>query len=188
MADSEDSNGNPDLSSGRLEVAVVDAASSHVQWLPLPDPLAQNQATRYQVSSAAQFRGGEGIVFHDRKIFFATKGDNRIWFYDTDSEKMSVLYDAATHPDPILTGVDNIALSRSGELVVGEDGGDMQLVIITRANNLVPLVQLVGHDASEVTGPAFSPDGNRLYFSSQRGTAGRSEAGITFEVTGPFHG
>jgi len=49
-----------------------------------------------------------------------------------------------------------------------------------------PLLQLVGHDYSEITGPAFSPDGSRLYFSSQRGITGRSEAGITFEITGPF--
>ena len=28
--------------------------------------------------------------------------------------------------------------------------------------------------------------GNRLYFSSQRGTSGSSSGGITYEVTGPF--
>lgn len=37
-------------------------------------------------------------------------------------------------------------------------------------------------------GPAFSPDGRRLYFSSQRGTSGSSSGGITYEVTGPFRG
>lgn len=49
------------------------------------------------------------------------------------------------------------------------------------------------HTGSEITGPCFSPDGTRLYFSSQRG--GRAPApdgapgagfGITYEVTGPF--
>jgi secreted PhoX family phosphatase len=39
---------------------------------------------------------------------------------------------------------------------------------------------------SEVTGPVFSPDGTRLYFSSQRG--GNPQTGITYEVTGPFRG
>ncbi|HBV22011.1 MAG TPA: hypothetical protein DEF07_09880, partial [Nitrosomonas sp.] len=38
----------------------------------------------------------------------------------------------------------------------------------------------------EITGPAFSPDGSRLYFSSQRGISGKPEDGITFEITGPF--
>ena len=45
-------------------------------------------------------------------------------------------------------------------------------------------MQLVDHDASEVTGPAFSPDGSRLYVTSQRGRDGKH--GMTFEITGPF--
>ncbi|EXU61646.1 hypothetical protein Z951_46095 [Streptomyces sp. PRh5] len=40
----------------------------------------------------------------------------------------------------------------------------------------------------ELAGPVFSPDGRRLYFSSQRGTSGSSSGGITYEVTGPFRG
>jgi uncharacterized protein len=47
-------------------------------------------------------------------------------------------------------------------------------------------LQIVGHDNSEITGPAFSPDGTRLYFSSQYGTTGSMLDGITYEVTGPF--
>ena len=36
--------------------------------------------------------------------------------------------------------------------------------------------------------PAFSPDGQRLYFSSQRGPAGVADlpVGVTYEITGPF--
>lgn len=86
-----------------------------------------------------------------------------------------------------MSSVDNIALSKDGELVVSEDGGDLQIVAIVEDTRLKPIVQLVGHDGSEVTGPAFSPDGKRLYFSSQRGTEGHSGAGVTFEVSGPFH-
>jgi hypothetical protein len=40
-----------------------------------------------------------------------------------------------------------------------------------------------GQPFSEITGPAFDPKGQRLYFSSQRGSDGR---GITYEVRGPF--
>jgi protocatechuate 3,4-dioxygenase beta subunit len=36
---------------------------------------------------------------------------------------------------------------------------------------------------SELTGPAFDPSGQRLYFNSQRGPDGR---GLTYEVRGPF--
>jgi uncharacterized protein len=41
----------------------------------------------------------------------------------------------------------------------------------------------VGHEGSEITGPAFDPSGTRLYFSSQRSPT----SGTTYEVTGPFH-
>lgn len=55
-----------------------------------------------------------------------------------------------------------------------------------RAGNVLPIMQLVGHDDSEVTGPAFDPSLTRLYFSSQRGTTGSSASGVTFEISGPF--
>lgn len=180
--------GFPDLTSGTLEVAAVDSKSSIIRWAPIPDPNAKSQPTRYQVATRTTFNGGEGIVYYDGKVSFATKGDDRIWTYDTLTQQISVIYDANTHPTPILTGLDNITLSQDGELVVGEDGGDLQIVAITKTDRLVPLVQLVGHDRSEMTGPAFSPDGKRLYFSSQRGTTGSSSSkGTTYEVLGPFH-
>jgi secreted PhoX family phosphatase len=180
--------GYPDLSSGTLEVAVVDKKTLLVNWLPVPDPSASSKPTRYQVSSSTVFKGGEGIVYYHGVVSFATKGDNRIWSYNTETKQISVIYDARTHINPILKGVDNITLTQGGELIVSEDGDDLQVVKITKDNELVPLAQLIGHDASEVTGPAFSPDGKRLYFSSQRGITGSSNAGITFEITGPFHG
>jgi len=51
---------------------------------------------------------------------------------------------------------------------------------------MAPSLRVVGHPNSELCGPAFSPDGSRLYFSSQRGTIGLGLAGITYEVHGPF--
>ena len=81
--------------------------------------------------------------------------------------------------------MDNVETSSYGDVLVAEDGGDLQIVAIT-GGNVVPVVQLVGHDLSEMTGPAFSPDQTRLYFSSQRGTTGMSKDGMTFEITGPF--
>jgi secreted PhoX family phosphatase len=51
-----------------------------------------------------------------------------------------------------------------------------------------PIIQVPGQDISEIAGPCFSPDGQRLYFSSQRGPVGSAglPLGITYEVTGPF--
>lgn len=100
------------------------------------------------------------------------------------AQRLSVLYDAvAIGDDAPLTGVDNLVVSRSGDIFVAEDGGNLEIVIITPDGVVAPVMRLMGHDASEITGPAFSPDGRRLYFSSQRGTDGR---GVTFEVSGPF--
>jgi secreted PhoX family phosphatase len=69
---------------------------------------------------------------------------------------------------------------------VAEDGDDLQLVLIAGGRNgliVAPFLQLDGHAGSELTGPVFSPDGRRLYLSSQRGRDGR---GMTFEISGPF--
>jgi photosystem II stability/assembly factor-like uncharacterized protein len=49
-----------------------------------------------------------------------------------------------------------------------------------------PFIELEYYDISEMTGIAFSPDGNRLYLSSQRGIIGTAAGGITFEVTLPL--
>ncbi|MBT8135129.1 MAG: PD40 domain-containing protein, partial [Gammaproteobacteria bacterium] len=59
-----------------------------------------------------------------------------------------------------------------------------QVVVLDNQGALFPIVQLEGHDKSEITGVAFSPDGKRLYFSSQRGAGGRSENGVSYEITG----
>ena len=177
-----------DLSQGTLQVArISNKAGEHavaIEWVDLPDASASELPTRYQVRGAATFIGGEGIAYHDGKVFFTTKGDNRVWRYDTAGSALDVVYDAADYLSPVLTGVDNVTVSGDGEVLVAEDGGDLQIVALDASGGLRPLMQLVGHEQSEETGPAFSPDGRRLYFSSQRGVHGRSEAGITYEVTG----
>lgn len=175
--------GFANLAAGRLEVAQV-AAGGAVTWNAVPDPQFEgNTPTRLQVAAATRFDGCEGIWWHAGIVYFTSKGDNRVRAYDTEKESISVLYDAATAPNPILTGVDNVTVSASGDVLVVEDGGDMQVVAILPSGELLPLAQVVGYPESELTGPAFDPSGTRLYFSSQRGPRG----GTTFEITGPFH-
>ncbi len=172
----------PDLSAGTLEAArVVGGITGPVQWDKVPDPLATTTVTRAQTGSTA-FIGGEGIVYFQGKVFFTTKGDNRVWELDLVSQQVRVIYDDDNFITPLLTGVDNITVSADGSLYVAEDGGDLQIVVIAPDGSLFPFVQLEGHDASEITGVSFSPDQSRFYFSSQRGTAGDASGGMTFEI------
>jgi uncharacterized protein len=186
-AKSTNAAGYPDMDDGVLEVAeIINGEEGELHWHLLPDPQAKNTPTRKQLAQSTGFNGGEGIWFHQGNIFFTTKGDNRVYAYDINNNDLSIIYNAALYIWPVLTGVDNITSNTSGELLVAEDGGDLQIVIITKSGETKPLLQLVGHDRSEITGPAFSPDGSRLYFSSQRGKTGRSKDGITFEISGSF--
>jgi secreted PhoX family phosphatase len=179
--------GYPDLDNGFLEVAeIINGETGALRWHLLPDPQAKDTPTRKQVTQSSGFNRGEGIWFHEDAIFFTTAGNHRVYAYDIKNNDLSIIYNAALYISPVLTNVDNITSNKSGDLLVAEDGGDLQIVVITKSGEIKPLLQLIGHDRSEITGPAFSPDGSRLYFSSQRGTTGRSEDGITFEISGPF--
>jgi secreted PhoX family phosphatase len=172
-----------DLSGGTLEVAAAASPDGgSVTWLPVPDPAARSTPTRDQVSGATRFRGGEGAWYGADVLHFTTKGDNRVWRYDVVAQSLAVVYDDDTSSNPELTGVDNVTVSRSGDVFVAEDGGNMQLVILGSEGSVSPFVEVTGQSGSEITGPAFSPDGSRLYFGSQRG----DDVGITYEVRGPF--
>ncbi len=171
---------NNSLDAGVLEVAVADA--SVLGWKPIQDPSSSQVPARYQVEEAVRFLGGEGIIYHDGQVFFTTKIDNRVWRYHVDTGLLNIIYSAADYEQPLLTGVDNIEVSPSGELLIAEDGGNMQIIALDKQYRPYVLVQINGQEKSEITGPAFSPDGKRLYFSSQRGTTGSSEGGITYEV------
>lgn len=176
--------GFADISSGKLQVAEVGMDGS-VKWLDVPDPLFEGETpTRKQVPSATLFDGGEGIWYHQGIVYFSAKGEGRVYAYDTMTETLAVIYDASQAETPILTGVDNITVSCCGDVLVAEDSGDMQIVAILPSGELKPIVQVMGHDKSEITGPAFDPSGTRLYFSSQRGDG---SGGVTYEITGPFH-
>ncbi|MEU2060922.1 alkaline phosphatase PhoX [Streptomyces sp. NPDC013455] len=177
------------LSSGTLQVLVAGTATSgSFSWTNVPDPDGSPTATRDQVSAAKLFNGGEGCHYANDTVWFTTKGDNRVWQLNLLDNTYELAYDDSlvTNGTAPLTGVDNITGSRSGDLFVAEDGGNMEICIITPDDIVAPFLRVTGQSSSEITGPAFSPDGRRLYFSSQRGTTGSSSGGITYEVTGPF--
>ena len=181
----------PDLTAGVLEAALV-ADDGSVTWLEIADPACTGGIPCRQQAAATTFNGGEGCVYDDGKVFLTTKGDDRVWMYDAESEVMTILYDASDFTDPVLTGVDHIIVQPgTGNLVIAEDGGDLEAVMIRRSDFAVfPILQMTGPQhfelvgapvVSEVSGLAFDPSGERLYFNSQR-----AFGGITYEVTGPW--
>ncbi|MFD8632544.1 alkaline phosphatase PhoX [Streptomyces sp. NPDC059533] len=177
------------LSSGTLQVLVAGtAASGSFTWQNVPDPDGSPTTTRTQVSGSKKFNGGEGCHYANDTVWFTTKGDNRVWQLDLANNTYELAYDDSLVPGGAapLTGVDNVTGSSYGDLYVAEDGGNMEICLITPDDVVAVFLRVNGQSSSEITGPAFSPDGTRLYFSSQRGTTGSSTGGITYEVTGPF--
>jgi hypothetical protein len=186
----------PALENGRLQVLQVlgegvEGALSGPQpvvWIDALNPGQPQDRNRHPDSTA--FDGGEGLWNFNGYVYFSTKGDDRIWVYDTHQQTLEVIYDFATSDNPILSGVDNITVSSHGDVLVAEDGGDMQVVVILPDRTLKPLLQIVGQDQSEIAGIAFSPDGRRMYFTSDRGgplPGGGYGAGlgITYELLLP---
>jgi secreted PhoX family phosphatase len=185
-----DDAGRYNLAQGELQVACWRGSQQdRLQWKTVPDSAARSQPTRYQVAGAARFAGGEGIAWHAGQVYFTTKYDNRLWHYEVSSQQVSILYDDDFFDEPVLRGVDNVTVSCTGEIVVAEDGGDMQLVTVNTAGQVQPLLQLLGHDQSELAGPAFTPAGDRLYVSSQWGESGNANGlgGVTYEISGSFN-
>ena len=185
----------PNLSAGSLQAAILTPAAGStpadprwtVSWATIPNPniVPGTTPTRQQVPATTPFNGGEGLWYDSGHVYFTTKGDNRVWDLNAATSELSLVYDDNLADVPTLTGVDNVTVSSAGELVVAEDGGNMQLVLFS-GGTFSPLLQIYGQDASEITGPGFSPDGKRLYFSSQRGPNGSGQ-GVTYEVRGPFN-
>lgn len=173
----------PALLAGRLQTMVVGGAGvagaldspQPVSWKDTLAPDSPQDQNRDDTT--AVFDGGEGVWLYDGIVYFSTKNDERIWAYDTVDETIEVIYDLATAvaPNDILSGVDNLIVTPQGDILVAEDGGDMQVVIILPDGTLKPLLQIVGQDQSEIAGISFTPDGKRMYFTSDRG--GRSPAG-----------
>lgn len=72
-------------------------------------------------------------------------------------------------------------------VIYDDDWFDEQDIIAIRPDGeILHMLRLTGHDESELTGPAFSPDGQHFFFNSQRGTdaSGPAQGGVTFRVSG----
>jgi len=184
----------PDLADGRLEIACAGGDSGTVVWRPVLDPSAATAPTREQVEGTLPFARGEGIWFDSGIVYLATTGDETVHAYDTRTAQIEILYRADDVEGTPLRGVDNLHVSRSGDLFVAEDPSSndpdaLDVCIISPLREVSRFLKLTGDEhrlpgeaASETTGLCFDPSGTRLYFASQRGGG----FGIVYEVTGPF--
>jgi uncharacterized protein len=182
----------PSLESGLLEVAVV-AADGAVTWreLPNPTPTPLETPTRQQVPEMARFQNGEGIWYDGGVLYFTTKADKKVWAYDARAERIEVLFDRSAAQDSSLDAVDNVTVSASGDVYVCEDGGNMEIGLITPEREVSPFLRFTGdaHAVSEVCGVVFDPSGKRMYFTSQGAfpvVPGQRGPGAVYEVSGPF--
>lgn len=193
---------NAPLEAGVLQAAKV-LPGGRVEWVdvPAPNPIPNLQdATRHQVPAATVFRGGEGAWFDlpSRTIYFTTKYDTTVWMHDVDAGTIEEFYNGSVTPGNPLNGADNLTISPSGDMFVCEDhgvsGGPLDIVMLDRDGRVVSqFVSCTGarHAGSELTGVAFNPAGDRMYFSSQRVYAIGADisvnaGGATYEITGPF--
>ena len=167
-------------------------------WVPVVNNPEGQTAERSRLADAdlavpgTVFDGGEGIWFYgvpsshqtrpagaaentEAVIFFTTKGDNRVWALDVDNMLVETIFDNS-QIDPDFADVDNLVISPWHDVVVVEDppSSPDQRVMITLPNKEVKVLISAAHAGSEITGPAFSPDGKYFYFSSQRRGSGET--------------
>ncbi len=161
----------PDLSSGTLEVARVEGGSISFGQV-------KSLSWTTSIGSGFRFDGGEGCWYESGLVYFSTKGDDRVWRLDTtvSPHTLEIYYDGSG----ALTEPDNVYVAGNGDVYVAEDDGNLEIVALTPSGGVQPILRLTGTRGTEITGPALTPDGQRLYFSSQR------NPGRTYEVTGPF--
>jgi hypothetical protein len=174
--------GKTDLRRGRLQVASIDAGQ--IIWLELPDTTAGDTPLRHQLGGSAKFRGGEGIDIYQGLLRFTSKRDNRVWQIDLRDDRIVELYNLSGR----LNDVDDISHSPDGKMLIAEDGAAMRILYFAEIPGPpATLLQLPDHPLSEITGLAFDPGGERLYFSSQRGSMNDiGYYGLTFELAGDF--
>jgi uncharacterized protein len=184
-----------DLSSPDIAAHIDLSRPQPAEWVDALDPGQPQQAVRDSYREGGitppghHFPKAEGIWFFNGIVYFVTSFNQRIWAYDTHHRTLEVIYDGQ-QGDPAKHSInepDNLIVSPLGDILVAEDSGNLEIGVLRLEDGTSqPLMRLIGHDASEVTGLALSPDGRRLYFSSQRGQTGQNEDGVTFEVLLPY--
>jgi uncharacterized protein len=182
----------PALAAGSLQVLVAETPLPavgdtttvvRVRWKDVLDAGVAQSTVRDP--EAAVFNGGEGLYYHDGLVYFSTQGDDRVWRHDVVQNTVQVVYDRSVGPGE-LSNVDNLTVSSAGDVLVVEAPGDLEIRLLGSQGATTAIVQVEGQAGSTLSGLALSPDGSRIYFSSQAGPGLNGAPGVTYEVAGPF--
>ena len=205
----------PNMDAGKLQVLFVPDGIEAArlgpvafQWNDAVDDGRAQPDTVDEVD-ATIFGGNEGVWYLEGMVFFSTKSDDNIWAIDVAGGTIESIYNPENGvigspfdlDEEPLSGVDNIAMTLDGEMLVVEDGGFMRCMVLLPDRTTIPLLQLPGSPSlTEVTGIAIAPSGDRIYVSGQRSRPlgifppelepgsliPTRVAGVTYEIQMPF--
>ncbi|MEJ7705401.1 MAG: alkaline phosphatase PhoX [Geodermatophilaceae bacterium] len=136
---------------------------------PGPDLLHLHPGRNNATGRAAAPGGGYG------------NGRGQIWAYDTQGQFLELLYESPSKE--VLDFPDNVTTSRSGSLVLCEDGGEGNFLRgLTPNGILFDFAQnaIAGQEDNEFAGSTFSPDFHTLFVNIQ------SADGLSFAIWGPW--
>ena len=135
-------------------------------------PVGGGEPTALQVPEATAFNGGEGFWYADGIVYFTTKGDNQVRRSTpppTPSSRLRRHRPAAGRRQHHRRAGLRRPLRRRGRRrhAAGRHHRRGRRRPVRPGRRRAPARPT--RRPSEITGPVFSPDGTRLYFSSQRG-------------------
>jgi secreted PhoX family phosphatase len=180
-----------------LSLATQPGTRYQVRWVDVPDRDAATVSVRKQFADdeVTRSRKLEGQWWADGGAYFVAsfarnadgsvnEHDGQVWFYDPQSETVTLKTIFGVNPDPDVDGdnydgPDNITVSPYGGVVLAEDGEGVQhLVGVTEHGRTYPIARN-DLNGSEFAGPAFSRDGKVLFANIQ-------SPGHVLAITGPW--
>ena len=188
--------GRPGLDTRNWYDAIVGRGEPlEVEWLHLDDVESPRADLRFRglTRGAARFARGEGMWYGNDAVYFACTNDGparlgQIWRYlpspseGTDGEwgdpGRLELFLESDGPS-VLENADNLTVSPWGDLIVCEDGSDVQHLIGVMPDGATYVFGRNALDTSELAGATFSPDGSTLFVNIQH-------AGLTLAIHGPW--
>ncbi|MBW3606467.1 MAG: PhoX family protein [Actinobacteria bacterium] len=204
--------GEPNLDLSGVTAPAPEVGSSYpVRWVDIDDPdpdvdgFTNDEAIvavgdQGRAKGAAIFARLEGAAMHGPVVYFAStqggqalpgeedpsgfgQGFGQIWAYHTTRERLFLLFESPSRE--VLDFPDNIATSRTGTLVICEDGDEGNYLRgLTRQGSIFDFAKnnIEGRTDDEFAGATFSPDYETLYVNIQ------ASNGLTFAIWGPWGG